>query len=162
VQLPLGLSLVTFALGLFDLAPSEIPRVVVVVLVQSFLAFPFVYRILDTTFRDLDPSLLDVAATLGAGSFDIVKLIYFPLVRPGVASALAFAIAIPFADFTGVLVVGRGRIVTFPIAIYRLLGFRNFDSALALGTLYMALLFVVFFLVNGTERRQPGESTRFI
>ena len=66
-------------------------------------------------------------------------------------NAFAYSLAIPFADLTIVLTVGAGRIATFPVAIYRLIGFRSFDVALALGVVYLALCLVLFRIIDSSS-----------
>jgi len=41
--------------------------------------------------------------------------------------------------------------VTFPVAIYRLIGFRSFDLALSLGVIYVALCALLFVLIDATS-----------
>ena len=73
------------------------------------------------------------------------------MLRRGLLNAYAFAVALTFADFTIVLGVGMGEIVTFPIAVFRLLGFKSFDLALALSGLYIGFCFLLFLIIDRTS-----------
>ncbi len=66
-------------------------------------------------------------------------------------NAYAYALALPFADLTIVMAVGRGRIATFPVAIYRLIGFRSFDLALAMAVLYIVFCLILFWIIDTTS-----------
>ena len=147
-QAPIGISFVTISIGLKWIAPPSVPAIAIIIFAEALLSFPFVYRLLDTLVGDLDPVFAEVATTLGAGRTHIALNVYLPLLRRGLTGAFTFAVAIPFADFTGVLTLGRGRIVTFPVAIYRLLGFRNFDLALGVATLYVGLVFLILWTID--------------
>lgn len=154
-QLPLGLSVVTLCIGV-DLLASQIGRAApargpLVVLMQAFIAFPVVYRIARTTVGSLQQGYLETAQSLGAGPRARLLNVKLPLLRRGLLNAYAYGLALSFADFTAVMTVGRGDVVTFPVAIYRLIGFRSFDLALALGVLYIAVCVLLFALIDTTS-----------
>ena len=97
---------------------------------------------------EFPPPYLDAAQVAGASGWTIAKCIEFPLLRRSMASAFAYAVAIPLADLTGVIAIGRGRVVTFPVAIYRMLGFRSFHAALALSCVYIGFVFLLFAIID--------------
>jgi thiamine transport system permease protein len=154
-QLPMGLSTVTVCIGV-DLLVSDLygvtfPRAAVVVLVQGMVAFPVVYRIARTEVGALQHVYVESAQSLGAGRFRRLLDVELPLLRRGLLNAYAYGLAIAFADFTAVMTVGRGDVVTFPVAIYRLIGFRSFDLALALGVIYVAVCILFFISIDATS-----------
>ncbi len=151
LQLPMGISMVGLAIGLRMLFGDVIPAFILVVAGQFFLALPLVFRIIDTVLGDLQNSLVDCAKSLGARPWFLLKTIHMPVLGRGLLNAYAFSLAIVFADFTIVLGVGRGDIVTFPIAIYRLIGFRSFDLALALSVIYILFCLALFVLIDRTS-----------
>ena len=150
-QLPMGISMISLAIGLRLVFGGYIPPILLVVIGQFFVCFPFVFRITDTVVGDLPDSLIDCAVSLGARGFALIRTVHFPVLRKGLINALAFSAAIAFADFTVVLGVGRGKVVTFPVAIYRLIGFRSFDLALALSTIYILFCLLLFIIVDRTN-----------
>ena len=155
MQAPLGVSFVSFSIGLRLIAGESVHPVVLVVAAQVFVAFPVVYRIVATAFAELHREYADTARTLGASAYAVIRDVQIPLLRRGLANGLAFAFAISFADFTGILTIGRGKIVTFPVAIYRLLGFRGFDAALALSVVYAGICLCVFVFIDVTSKGNP-------
>lgn len=160
VQIPLGMTVVGLAAGLRMAYGDFIPPVVLVLVGQFFLALPMVYRIARTVTRDLHPQLVAVAQNLGAGRFYAFRTVTLPVLKRGIINAYAFSIALAFADFTVVLVVGRGEIVTFPVAIFRLIGFRSFDYALALSGIYVFFCLLLFIVIDRTGSLRPGFSRR--
>ena len=150
-QMPLGMTVVGLAAGLRLLFGEIIPPLVLVMIGQFFLAFPMVFRIASTVVGDLHQGLIECAQSLGARPGYALRTVTIPVLRRGLINAYAFAIALVFADFTIVLGVGRGAIVTFPVAIYRLIGFRSFDFALALSGLYILFCLLLFIVIDRTS-----------
>ena len=151
-QLPIGMTAIGLAAGLRLLFGNGIPAPVLVVLGQFFLAFPLVFRIVDTVVGNLHQSLIECAESLGARPWNVLWSVHIPVLRRGLVNAFAFSVALVFADFTIVLGVGRGEIVTFPVAIFRLIGFRSFDLALSLSGLYVFFCLCLFLLIDLTSR----------
>lgn len=152
--LPLGISVVTAAIALRSVYGEVVSPVFVVVLAQVFIAFPTTYRIARTVLGGLSPSMVETAAALGAGPFTTLRTVIVPVLRPGLVNAYVYALALPFADLTAVLTVGRGEVATFPVAIYRLIGFRSFDLGLALGIIYVLICLGIFGILDATSRRR--------
>ena len=157
LQIPMGVSLVTVGLGLRLLWQDVLPPVILIVLGQFFVAFPLVFRIVRTGVEELSERIVNAAEILGAGRRRILMDIELPLLRRTFLNAYAYALALPFADLTVAMTVGRGRVATFPVAIYRLIGFRSFDLALALAVLYIAFCLVLFLVIDRTSL--PGKDT---
>jgi thiamine transport system permease protein len=151
LQIPLGVSLVTVGVGLRLLWQGVVPPIVLVVLGQFFVAFPLVYRIVRSGVEELSQRMVQSAEILGARRLQILRDIEIPLLKRTFLNAFAYAVALPFADLTIVMAVGRGRLTTFPVAIYRLIGFRSFDLALALSVLYVAVCLILFWVIDATS-----------
>jgi thiamine transport system permease protein len=157
LQLPIAMSLVTVSLGLRFVWDGIVPPVALIVVGQFFIAFPLVFRILRTGVDELGIGPVRAAEILGARRGAILRDIEVPLLRRTLLNAYAYALALPFADLTVVLSAGRGRIATFPVAIYRLIGFRSFDLALALAVVYIAICLVLFLIIDATSLSKGGK-----
>lgn len=151
LQIPIGISLVTVGLGLRLLWQDLLPPVMLIVLGQFFVAFPLVFRIIRSGVEELSDRLVNSAEILGARRRQVLRDIELPLLRRTFLNAYAYALALPFADLTIVMAVGRGRIATFPVAIYRLIGFRSFDLALAMAVLYVVFCLILFWIIDTTS-----------
>ena len=158
-QVPLGVSLVSLCIGLRLLYGNLIPAYPLVVIAQVFVGFPFVFRLLKTSVEELHESNFESAQSLGARPFRILLDIVYPLLKRRLLNGYAFSLAIPFADLTAVLAVGRGTVATFPVAIYRLMGFRSFDLALTLALIYVALCFLLFLWIDSTSMHDERRGT---
>jgi thiamine transport system permease protein len=152
LQLPLGVSFVTFSSGLSWLAGRVLPSGLLILWAQLFLAFPLVYSMLRTARRELGESVLEAAALLGAPPPRILQTVELPLMRPALSTAAAYAAAFSLGDLAAVLMLGRGRVVTLSVAIYRLIGHYRFPQAIALGTIFILISLLLFLLMEGRSR----------
>lgn len=148
LQLPIGISFLTFSFGIGLLAREFLPPIILVTWAQMFLAFPLVYSILRNAWRDLGEYPLEAARTLGADRRRLFWAIELPLMRKPIATAAAYAMAFSLGDLAAVLMLGQGRIVTVSVAIYRLIGHYHFPRAIALGVLFMAVSAILYSLVQ--------------
>ena len=151
LQLPMAMSFVTVSLGLRFVWGATIAPAALVVLGQFFIGFPLVFRILRTGVDELGDGLVRSAEILGASRWAVLRDVEVPLLRRTLLNGYAYALALPFADLTVVLAAGRGRIATFPVAIYRLIGFRSFDLALALAVIYIVICLGLFLVIDATS-----------
>lgn len=120
------------ALGL-DLAFT--PAAVVVAIL--FVASPFYLRGAIAAFDGIDSTLLDVAATLGAGPVRRMIRIAVPLARGGLGAAAAIAFARGLGEFGATILFAgsfQGSTQTLPLAVYSLFD-ANLDQAVAIGVL---------------------------
>ncbi len=151
LQVPIAISLVSVGLGLRLLWLDILPPIFLIVIGQFFVAFPLVFRIVRSGVEELSERVVNAAEILGARRFRVLRDIEIPLLRRTFLNAYAYSLALPFADLTVVMAVGRGRVATFPVAIYRLIGFRSFDLALAMAVLYIAVCFALFWIIDTTS-----------
>jgi thiamine transport system permease protein len=156
-QLPISISFMTFAFGIYLLAGSLLPPIVLVLWAQIFLGFPLIYAMLRLARREMGEDLLEAAETLGAAPWFRWKSIEWPLMKSALGTGLAFAAALSLGDLSSILILGEGALITLPAAIYRLIGQYRFAYALALGTLFIILAFFLFLLIErlSGQKRKP-------
>lgn len=150
MRMPLAVSSVTFSLGMRLLWSGRIPTLVLILTTQAVMAFPLVFGSVRQTVDALPQRYLEAAQSLGARLFFRIRTVELPVLRRGLVNAFTFAFALSLADFTAILTIGRGQVVTFPIAMYRLIGFQSFDVALALGVWYIGLVALAFLVIDST------------
>jgi thiamine transport system permease protein len=148
LQLPMGVSFLTFAFGLIRLVGRSLHPFLLIIWAQVFLAFPLVYTLLRTARREWGEELLTVAQTLGASGRELFWTVEFPLMRKALGSAIAYGIALSLGDLSAVLVLGQGKVITLSVAVYRLIGHYHFPQAVALGTLFIILAVLLFMIVS--------------
>jgi iron(III) transport system permease protein len=132
-------------------------------LVGTFWILPLAYlvRSLPITgrgivagFRQLDPSLEEAAATLGAGSWRTLSRVTLPLLRPALAAAATLAFVTALGDFVTSIILYTYD--TRPISLEILASLRQSDVgvAAAYGVFLMLASAVVFAFAG--ERREAG------
>lgn len=62
------------------------------VLVMSFVLYPYVYIAARSMFLTQSASMIEVARTLGAGRFELFRMVALPLARPALAVGLSLAL----------------------------------------------------------------------
>lgn len=150
MRMPLAVSSVTFSLGMRLLWLDRVPALMLILVTQAIMAFPLVFAGVRQTVDALPRRYVETARSLGARPWYRFVTVELPILRRGLVNAYTFAFALSLADFTAILTIGRGQVVTFPIAMYRLIGFQSFDVALALGVWYIALVALAFIVIDST------------
>jgi molybdate transport system permease protein len=120
------------ALGI-DLAFNQAAVVIAIL----FVASPFYLRGAIAAFESIDPTLVDVAGTLGAGPARRMLRIAVPLAGAGLGAAAAVAFARGIGEFGATILFAgsfQGSTQTLPLAVYSLLD-ANIDQAAAIGVL---------------------------
>ena len=126
-----------------------------VVLAQVFVSAPFFIEAAVSAFRRLDPSLLVIARTLGAGPGRVLFRVGLPLAAPGLLSGAALCWARALGEFGATLMFAGslgGRTQTLPLAIYAALE-TDLRAARALSLVLVSMAFVLLVAVRSTERR---------
>jgi molybdate transport system permease protein len=124
------------ALGI-DLAFT--PAAVVIAIL--FVASPFYLRGAIAAFETVDPTLIDVAGTLGAGPLRRMTRVAIPLARSGLGAAAAVAFARGLGEFGATILFAgsfQGTTQTLSLAVYSLFD-ANLDQAIAIGVLLIAV-----------------------
>lgn len=108
-----------------------------VVIAILFVASPFYLRGAIAAFEAVDPTLLDVAGTLGAGPVRRMVRVAIPLAAGGLGAGAAIAFARGVGEFGATILFAgsfQGRTQTLPLAVYSLFD-ANLDQAIAIGVL---------------------------
>ena len=108
-----------------------------VVMAILFVASPFYLRGAIAAFEAVDPTLIDVAGTLGAGPVRRVVRIAIPLAAGGLGAAAAVAFARGVGEFGATILFAgnlQGSTQTLPLAVYSLFD-ANPDQAVGIGVM---------------------------
>jgi len=126
------------------LSPLVIPYVVFgISLLLFFHAVPYTILVLVPRLDQIDVTLEEAAADLGAGPFGSFRWIVLPLILPAVASALLIAFTTSFDEYAVASFVVGSR-ATFPIYLYGALRFPNrLPQVIAVAVVVMVLSLVV-------------------
>lgn len=112
-----------------------------VVIAILFVASPFYLRGAIASFEAVDPTLVDVGRTLGAGPVRRMLKLAIPLAGGGLGAAAAVAFARGIGEFGATILFAgsfQGATQTLPLAVYSLFDV-NLDQAVAVGVLMIGL-----------------------
>jgi putative spermidine/putrescine transport system permease protein len=118
--------------------------------------FPFAFLVMLAIFNRFDPSVEEAAWSLGVSPARTFRKITFPLIFPGVLSAMLFAFTLSYDEFSRTL-FASGRDLTLPLAIYGTFSVEVHPNVFAFGvmtTLFsFALLAIYAILMSLSVRR---------
>jgi molybdate transport system permease protein len=165
------LGLLGHTLGAVGINLAFTPAAVVVAIL--FVASPFYLRGAIAAFEAVDPTLLDVAGTLGAGPLRRMIRVAVPLAAGGLGAAAAVAFARGLGEFGATILFAgsfQGTTQTLSLAVYSLFD-ANLDQAIAIGVLLIALsaailisakLLVGSWTSSRSTSRLPAERSIFV
>lgn len=125
--------------------------------IGSFLySLPFFVQPLQIAFENLEKSLLEAAATLGANRWDQFFSVAVPLSRRGFITASCLGFAHTIGEFGIVLMIGGnipGETRVLSIALYDHVESLQYTSAHILASGLLVFSFLLLMLVYGINRR---------
>lgn len=92
-----------------------------VVLTLAAMSFPLLVLFARAAIEDINPSLEQIARTLGAGEWRVLFTVTLPLARRGILAGVLLAFARALGEFGATIMVAGnipGRTTTLPVAIY--------------------------------------------
>ena len=126
------------------------------VLASILYSLPFAVQPMSAAFAQLDRSLLDASATLGAGAWRTFARVVLPLSVEGVIAGLVLSFAHTLGEFGVVLMVGGnlpGVTRTVSIAIYDQVQSLQYDAANRTAFALLAFSFLVLAVVYALMRK---------
>ncbi len=143
------------ALFRLDEAPWRLEGAAAVLLVHAYSMYVYFYLFTRAALLSLDGSMLEAAASLGAGRWRTIRRVVFPALKPALAAGALLTFMTSLASFSAPYVFGGGfRVMTTQIVSTRL----NGETALAMvetvSLTMLALLALVVF--RGAERDLGG------
>jgi tungstate transport system permease protein len=125
------------------------------VIAQTVLALPIVIALCHSAIVNVDPIIRQAARTLGATSHQETLAVIHEA-RYGILSAIITAFGRVMAEVGAILIVGGNiggytRVMTTTIALETDKG--NFELALALGVILLALSFLVNAVLHAVQRK---------
>ncbi len=129
---------------------------VAVVMAQVFISAAFYVFAARQAFEAVDDELLAVSRTLGESPWRTFRRVTVPLALPGLISGAALSLARALGEFGATIVFAGnlpGSTQTLPLAIFTALQ-SNFDVAVAISALLLAVAFILLLLVGLINRRQ--------
>lgn len=124
--------------------------------------YPFAFLVMLAIFNRFDPAVEEAAWALGVPPARAFRKVTFPMIFPGVLSAMLFAFTLSYDEFPRTLFTG-GSEVTMPIAIYGTFAVEIHPNLFAFGVLTtlfsFALLAVYGLLVTASVRKGRAKAS---
>jgi len=138
LRLPGGL--LTWLGDIFIYTPAGI------VLAQFLCSATYVVRVVEASFREVDPRGEAVALTLGCTRAQAFRMVTLPQIRPGIVAGATLAWARAIGIFGPVMIVAgavRGKTMVLPTAVYMELSVGELEMALAVSLVMVAACIAV-------------------
>ncbi|MDP4548985.1 thiamine/thiamine pyrophosphate ABC transporter permease [Marinobacter sp. MDS2] len=131
---------------------------VLVALINSLMALPFVIQVLRGPLSSFDRHSLRVADQLGILGWYRWRRMYWPLLRRPMALGLAYGIALSMGDFGVIALFGSPGQPTLPVLLYQQLGSYQVVAAAGTGLWLLMLLVFIFGLLSAIGRPPAHQS----
>jgi putative spermidine/putrescine transport system permease protein len=118
--------------------------------------FPFAFLVMLAIFNRFDASVEEASWSLGVSPARTFRKVTFPLIFPGVLSAMLFAFTLSYDEFSRTL-FASGRDLTLPLAIYGTFSVEIHPNIFAFGvltTLFSFALLGVYAILMGLSVRR--------
>ena len=128
-----------------------------VVLATGVMAFPLLVRSARTAFEEVDPRLVGLARTLGAGPVAAFFRVILPLSWRGVLAGTVLAFSRALGEFGATIMVAGnipGRTQTLALAIFHDVQIGRDDRAVGLAAVTVGLAFAALWTTEWIARRR--------
>jgi iron(III) transport system permease protein len=143
------------ALFRLDEAPWRLEGAGAILLVHAYSMYVYFYLFTRAALLSLDGSMLEAAASLGAGRWRTIRRVVFPALRPALAGGALLTFMTALASFSAPYVFGGGfRVMTTQIVSTRLNGETSLAMVETVSLAALALMALVLF--RGAERDLGG------
>lgn len=159
-MLPLATSAVTLGFGYVITLNSTIDTLILIPIVHTLVALPFVIRSVLPALRSIHPNIREASTVLGASSWQTLRQIELPLISRALVVGLTFAFTVSMGEFGASIFLARPDTPTMPIAIYRLSsqpGIANFGQSLAMSVILLFICGLSFVLIERLRTQGVGE-----
>jgi putative spermidine/putrescine transport system permease protein len=122
-----------------------------------FAVFPMI-----SVLNQMDPTLKEAASDLGANRWQTFRRVTWPLSLPGVLAGGQTTFVLAVSAFATPSILGGGRVLVLPRAIYEGIVSRDWPLAAVMGIALLAITLLMVFLSNQLFRsvyRPPQEET---
>lgn len=126
-----------------------------VVLVLTFVSFPFVVRTVQPVIEDLDADVEEAAACLGANRLQTFRRVILPTITPALITGFALAFARAIGEYGSVVFVSGNmpyKTEIAPVLVVSNLEAFQYKQAAAVAVVLLVLSFSALFAINLIER----------
>ncbi|SDU48029.1 ABC transporter permease [Stappia sp. ES.058] len=122
--------------------------------------FPFAFLVMLAIFNRFDRSIEEASLSLGVSPSQTFRRVTFPLIFPGVLSAMLFSFTLSYDEFSRTLFTA-GRELTLPLSIYGTFSVEIYPNIFAFGVLTTLFSFTLLVIYGVLMKRFTSRSKRF-
>jgi sulfate transport system permease protein len=125
-----------------------------VVVAMIFVGLPFVVRTVQPVLMDIDPSMEEVAATLGASRLHTLWRVILPAVTPALLTGFALAFARALGEYGSIVFISGNmpmKTEIVPLLIVTKLEQYDYPGATAIALVMLLSSFVLLFIINALQ-----------
>jgi thiamine transport system permease protein len=153
--LPLSVSTILVALSLSLTFPGVMAALRgslwPIIVIQSLVALPLVYRPLRDGFLSIGDPLYRSAEMLGADAWTVAAHLEFPLLRKAAVLSLLLGMAFSLGELGAVMMFYSEELLTLPLWMYQLMSQYRFSEASGVGCLLLLTMGGVYALAGKLE-----------
>jgi len=158
IILPWALPGTVVAIAMLESFSTLLAGTIILLPIAYFIRnVPLVYRAIDASFSQMDPSVEEASSTLGAGTLYTIRRVVLPLVLPGALAGSLLAFIAAFGDFVISIVVFT--YLNRPISIEILSQLRGFNYGTAAAYSVLLILVIAIALGLGERIRTAPDTT---
>jgi len=122
--------------------------------------YPFAFLVMLAIFNRFDRSVEEASLSLGVSPSQTFRRVTFPIIFPGVLSAMLFSFTLSYDEFARTLFTA-GRDLTLPLAIYGTFSVEIYPNIFAFGVLTTLFSFSLLVIYGLLMKRFTGKRGRF-
>jgi len=125
-----------------------------VVVAMIFVGLPFVVRTVQPVLMDIDPSMEEVAATLGASRLHTLSHVILPAVTPALLTGFALAFARALGEYGSIVFISGNmpmKTEIVPLLIVTKLEQYDYAGATAIALVMLLASFALLFIINSLQ-----------
>ncbi|MBT9386099.1 ABC transporter permease [Pseudooceanicola sp. CBS1P-1] len=122
--------------------------------------YPFAFLVMLAIFNRFDRTVEEAALSLGVSPAQTFRRVTFPIIFPGVLSAMLFSFTLSYDEFARTLFTA-GRDLTLPLAIYGTFSVEIHPNIFAFGVLTTLFSFTLLVIYGLLMKRFTNRAARF-
>lgn len=148
---PFAVSSVVLGVGWLKLDAA--PSMLLLVIVQSSLAWSFAWIQIETGLAKIPRSVIDAARLLSASRADAFFRVFLPLCKTGIVSALCSVFAISAGDASLPLLLHIPNFENLALMLFRFAGSYRFTESAGIAVILALLTGLLFFIQDSVRER---------
>ncbi|TDE40339.1 ABC transporter permease [Antarcticimicrobium sediminis] len=122
--------------------------------------YPFAFLVMLAIFNRFDRSVEEASLSLGVSPAQTFRRVTFPIIFPGVLSAMLFSFTLSYDEFSRTLFT-IGSQLTLPLAIYGTFSVEIYPNIFAFGVLTTLFSFTLLVIYGLLMKRFTAKAARF-